>query len=255
MPKHVVLLLLLIQVACAQSRFDGTWQMKMETLKFSGPPEDYLFDKGMYRCKSCVPEVNVKTDGTDQKVVGYDYDTLAVRILDDHSIEFTMRKGGKLWFECVETVSPDSKTMIETFTNTREAEIVKGKAGFTRVGDGPAGTHLLSGEWRMDTVKNSTRAGTLTVIQSTENGMKISDGSVTYEAGLDGKDYPRKDDVHSTVSLMLIDEYTLEETDKADGKVTDVTRSTVDRDGKSMHVEVSSTARGQKMTFTSERIR
>jgi hypothetical protein len=27
----------------AQSRFDETWKMKMDTLQFSCPPEDYLF--------------------------------------------------------------------------------------------------------------------------------------------------------------------------------------------------------------------
>ena len=153
----------------AQSRFDGTWKMKMDTLQFSGTPEEYLFDKGMYHCFSCVPQVDVKTDGTDQKVAGYpNYDTLAVRILDSSSIEFTMKKEGRLTFVCTETVSPDGQTMTEKFTNTMEAETVTGKADFTRVGKGPAGSHALSGEWRMDTVKNATRAGTLTIIQTTQ---------------------------------------------------------------------------------------
>ena len=39
----------------AQTRFDGTWRMKMDTLLFSGPPEEYLFADGMYHCKSCIP--------------------------------------------------------------------------------------------------------------------------------------------------------------------------------------------------------
>ena len=32
----------------AQSLFDGTWEMKMDTLQFSGSPEDYLFADGEY---------------------------------------------------------------------------------------------------------------------------------------------------------------------------------------------------------------
>src|SRR5439155_15543844 len=112
------------------------------------------------------------------KVAGYpNYDTLAVRILDSSSIEFTTKKEGKLTFVCTETVSPDGQTMTEKFTNTMEAETVTGKADFTRVGKGPAGSHALSGEWRMDTVKNATRAGTLTIIQTTTDGMRFSDGS------------------------------------------------------------------------------
>ena len=72
----------------AQSLFDGTWKMKMDTLQFSGSPEDYLFAHGMYHCKSCIPKVDVKTDGVDHEA-GYSYDTLAVRILDEHAIKFT----------------------------------------------------------------------------------------------------------------------------------------------------------------------
>ena len=197
MRKHLALVLFLTSTLFAQNRFDGTWQMKMETLQFSGPPEDYLIDKGMYHCESCVPKVDVKTDGSDQKVAGHAYDTLAVRILDSRSIKFTWKKDGKTTFECVETVSPDDRTMTEEFTNTMEAEPVTGKAGFTRVGKGPSGSHALSGQWRMDTVKNTTRAGTLTTYRATAGGMEISDGSESYEAQLDGKDYPRNGDAHS----------------------------------------------------------
>ena len=204
MTMQLALLLFLTSAVLAQSRFDGAWEMKMNTLQFSGPAEDYLFEKGMYHCKSCVPKVDVRTDGTDQRVVGYNYDSLAVRILDDHSIKFTMKKSGKTTFDCVETVSADGKTMTETFTNTMEAETVSGKAGFARVGGGPPGAHALSGQWRMGTVRNDTRAGTLTTYQSTPGGMKISDGSESYEAPLDGKDHPRNGDAHSTVSLTLI---------------------------------------------------
>jgi hypothetical protein len=254
MTMQLALLLFLTPVVLAQSRFDGTWEIKMDTLQFSGPAEDYLFEKGMYHCKSCVPKVDVRTDGTDQKVVGYNYDSLAVRILDDHSIKFTMKKSGKTTFDCVETVSADGKTMTETFTNTMEAETVSGKAGFARVGGGPPGAHALSGQWRMGTVRNDTRAGTLTTYQSTPGGMKISDGSESYEAPLDGKDHPRNGDAHSTVSLTLIDDYTMEETDKQDGKIVSIGRTIVARDGKLMRVEISSKARGQTMTYTAEKV-
>jgi hypothetical protein len=248
-----VVFLLTSATLVAQSRFDGTWEMKTDTLQFSGPPEDYLLDKGIYHCESCVPKVDVETDGIDHKVTGHPYDTLAVRILDNRSIKFTMKKAGKTSFECIETVSADDRSMTEEFTNSSEAETVTGKAGFTRVSNGPAGSHALSGRWSMLTVKNATRAGTLTTYQSTGGGMKISDGSQSYDAKFDGKDYPAGGDIHSTVSLKLIDEYTLEETDKQDGEIITVARMTVSRDGKSMRVESSDSQRGGKMTYTAER--
>jgi hypothetical protein len=253
MRKLVSLLLFMQSWMYAQSRFDGTWKMKMDTLQFSGPPEDYLFADGMYHCKSCIPKVDVKTDGVAYEVTGYSYDTLAVRILDDHAIKFTMKKAGKPHFECIETVSPDGQKMTEDFTNTMEAETVIGKAGFTRVGNGPAGSHALSGQWRMDTVKNATRAGTLQIFQSAAGAMKISDGSASYEVRLDGADHPQSDDVHSTRSMKLIDEYTLEETDRTDGIVSGGERWTISKDGKSMRVESSSTKREETMTYTAEK--
>jgi len=227
--------------------------MKMDTLEFSGPPEDYLFVDGMYHCNSCIPKVDVKTDGIDHPIAGYSYDTLAVQVLDDRAIRFTMKRGGQPYFECIETVSPDGHKMTEEFTNTMEAEPVTGKAAFTRVGSRPAGAHSLSGQWRMDAVKNATRAGTLQIFQATAGVMKISDGSASYEVRLDGKDYTETGNIHSTRSLKLIDEYTLEETDKTDGKVSGVSRWVISKDGKSMRVEASSTKRGQTMTFTAEK--
>lgn len=255
MKQHLAFLLFLTSAALSQSRFDGTWKMKMDTLQFSGPPEDYLFDKGIYHCESCVPKVDVEMDGIDHKVTGHPYDTLAVHILDKRSIKFTMKKAGKLTFECVETVSPDGRTMTEQFTNTSEAETVTGNAGFIRVGEGPSGSHALSGKWSMQTVKNATRAGTLTTYESIAGGMKISDGSQSYEARFDGKDYPADKDGHSTVSLKLIDENTIEETDKEGGKILTVMRMTVSKDGSSMKVESSDKQRGGTMTYTAEKRR
>jgi hypothetical protein len=183
MRKLLALLFFMQSWMFAQSRFDGTWEMKMDTLQFSGPPEDYLFADGMYHCKSCIPKVDVKTDGVDHDVTGYSYDTLAVQILDDHAI----------------------------------------------------------------------RAGTLQIFQSAAGVMKISVGSASYEVRLEGADYPQSGDVHSTRSMKPIDEYTLEETDKIDGKVSGLTRWAISKDGKSMRVEFSSTKRGQTMKYTAEK--
>jgi hypothetical protein len=144
--------------------------------------------------------------------------------------------------------------MREEFKNTMEAETVTGKAGFARVGKGPPDSHALSGQWRMDRVKNATRAGTLTIYQSVRGGMKISDGNQSYEVQLDGKDYPRNGDAHSTVSLKIIDDYTLEETEKTDGNVVGVIQATIARDGKSMRVQFSNKQRGQTMTYTAEKL-
>jgi hypothetical protein len=149
--------------------------MKMDTLEFSGAPEEYLLENGMYHCLSCTPKVDVRTDGSDQKIVGHAYDTFAVPVLDANSVEFTSKKAGKSIFVAMETVSPDGQTMTEDFTNTTEAQPVSGKANFTRVRKRPPGAHALSGSWSMQTVKNDSREGPLSTYESTKDGMKWSD--------------------------------------------------------------------------------
>jgi hypothetical protein len=257
MNKQLALFVFLGSAVFAQSRFDGTWEMTMDTLQFSGAPEQYLIDHGMYRCLSCVPKVDVKADGTDYKIAGHKayYDTIAVKIVDANTVNFAFKKDGKPAATSVEIVSTDGQTMTEEFSNTMETEKVIGTAGFTRVSAGPPGAHALSGEWRMDTVRNSTSAGTLTTFESIPGGLKISDGSQSGVAKFDGNDYPIGKSGHATIALKVVDEYTLEETDKRDGKVMTVARMTVSKDGKSMRVESSDKQRGPTMIYTAEKRR
>ncbi len=257
MKSRLALVLLLTASVFGQSRFTGTWQMKMETLQFSGTPEEYLIADGMYHCLSCIPQVDVKADGADHAVAGHElfYDSIAARVVDSSSVELTFKKAGKPAAISTETVAPDDRTMIETFSNNMQREAVVGKANFVRVSAGPPGSHVLSGKWAMQTIKNATRAGTLTTYRTKMGTMTISDGSQSYKAKLDGKDYPLGDYGNATVSLRLVDAYTLEETDKLEGKIISVTRSTVSRDGKSMRVEMANKQHGQTMVYTAKKVR
>lgn len=257
MPIRVAALLFLVSPALfAQTRFDGTWRMKMSTLEFSGASEEYLIADGIYHCLSCTPKVDLKTDGTDYKVTGHEvyYGTIAVRVLDAHSLDFTFKKDGKLVATSKETVAADGKTMVEEFRNALQTDPVTGKAGFVRVSAGPAGAHALSGKWQMRTIKNDTEAGTLTTYRSIPNGLKIISGRESYEAKFDGKDYPVGKDLRSTVSLALIDKNTFEETDKRDGKILTVSRMTVSKDGTIMTIESTDKQRGGTMTYTAEKV-
>jgi hypothetical protein len=66
---------------------------------------------------------------------------------------------------------------------------------------------------------------------------------------LDGKDYPIADDpTRDTVAMKKIDDYTIEETNKKDGKVTTITRTVYSRDGKSRTATTTGmNAQGQKV--------
>ena len=252
--KMKILLVLTLSASSfvfAQSRFDGTWEMKMDTIELSGPPEEYLLKDGMYHCLTCVPKVDIEADGTDRKVTGHAYfDTLSVRILDANSVEFVNKKDGKPMFAATETVSADGKTMIEEFSETPSLQPVTGHATFTRVNNGPDGSHRLSGSWQMRTIRNIASTGPTTTYQTTKAGLKESAGTTSFDAKFDGNDYPLiGDPAHGTVSLRRINEDTIEQTDKQDGKVVRVTRMTVSTDGTSMKVEVTSKERAGDSTM------
>jgi hypothetical protein len=255
MKNLLVLLLFASAPLFAQGHFEGTWEMKMDTLEFAGTPEEYVLNEGMFHCSSCVPKVDVRTDGSDQKVTGHpNFDTISVRVVDASSVQFAYKKDGKPTFACTETVSPDGTAMTEEFTNTIEDQPVSGRARFARVSQGPSGAHALSGSWSMRTIKNDSREGPLSTYVSTKDGMKWSDGnSQSYDAKFDGKGYPVRGDPSRMVSLKRIGDDTIEETEKQDGKVLRVTLMTVSKDGKSMRVESTDKQRGGTMTYTAEK--
>ena len=62
MKNLLALLLLTSSLLFAQGRFDGTWEMKMDTLEFAGTPEKYLLNEGMFHCMTCSPKIDVRTD-------------------------------------------------------------------------------------------------------------------------------------------------------------------------------------------------
>src|SRR4051812_8825105 len=146
MKKLLGLVLLLPMFAWAQSSFDGTWKINLSNAQLSQKPEQFQLKDGQYTCSTCVPKVSVKADGTDQKVSGAKaYDTLAVKQVDDKTVEFTRKKDGKTVEESTDTVSPDGKSLTFKFKGyPPQGEPVTGSGTSTRVGAAPAGAHALS---------------------------------------------------------------------------------------------------------------
>jgi hypothetical protein len=254
MKNLLALLLLTSSLLFAQGRFDGTWEMKMDTLEFAGTPEKYLLNEGMFHCMTCSPKIDVRTDGSDQKVTGHpNFDTISVRVVNASSVEFAYKKEGTSTFACTETVSPDGNTMTEEFTEAPTLQRVTGHAMFVRVSKGPIGSHSLSGSWEMRTVKNVSSTGPTTTYQSIKDGLNVSAGPQHFEAKFDNKDYPVQGGPEQMVSLKRINDDTIEETEKQDGKVLRVTLLTVSKDGRSMKVESTDKQRGGTMTYTAEK--
>lgn len=83
-------------LAIAQSALDGTWKVDVNKAEFPKKPDVYLLQNGMYQCKTCVPPVDIKADGQDQKVTGHPYyDMAAIKVVNDHQIEEPTRRAAR----------------------------------------------------------------------------------------------------------------------------------------------------------------
>ena len=258
MKRLLALLLLSPCLLFAQSPFDGTWTVKLDTAQFPKKPDSYLVNQGMYECSSCVPPIKVKADGTDQKVTGHPYfDTAAVKVVDAQTIETTEKKDGKPMFSGTDSVSSDGSTLTSKFTDTSEDKPVTGNVTSTRVSKGPDGSHAISGSWQVTKVNSVSDNGLSTTYQSTPDGLKMSDmNGASYDAKFDGKDYPIEGDPgHTMVSLKRIVNDTIEETDKRGGKVVGIAKMTVSADGKWITVEFTNKERGTTTTYKMEKSR
>jgi hypothetical protein len=230
--------LLLPTLSRAQSVFDGTWKVDMNKVDFSKKPDVFLLENGMYSCKTCSPPYEVKADGTDQAVSGHPYfDTVAIKVVNDHSIEETDKKGGKVVSRSTSTVSSDGNTVMFTFddsSNTNGGPPITGKGEATRVAKGPAGSNAISGSWR--TTKIEGLSDNATTWSYKVNGDQITMSAPTgqtYTAKVNGGEAPMKGDPGVTsVSVKMIGKNTLEETDMRNGKVISVFKLTVAEDGK-----------------------
>jgi hypothetical protein len=257
MKKFLLALVLLASATLfAQTPFDGTWMAKLDTAKLPTKPDKYTVSNNKYECLTCVPKVEVKADGTDQKVTGHPYfDTIAVHVVDASSVEIIEKKDGKVMYSDKSTVSSDGKTLSDKFTDTTGTQPVTGEAISTRVSAGPAGSHALSGAWRIEKYNTISNNGLTVKYQGTADGLKMSDlNGNSYDAKFDGKNYPINGDPgHTMVTLKRIGNDTIEETDKRDGKVVGVSRMTVSSDGKSIHVDYSDKQHGTTMAYTMEK--
>lgn len=229
-------------LSMAQSAFDGTWKTDPSKVVFASKPIVLSYKDGMYDCKSCTYKTVVKTDGTDQKIEGNPYtDTLAVKIVDKNTVEAVFKKGGKQTGWARRVVAADGNSMTLEYKNTspNNGEVTTGKTLYKRVEKAGAGEHAASGSWVAAKIESRSDNAMKVTYKSVGDTMNMSapDGA-SYSAKMDGSDSPMKGDAGvTTIAVKVIGKNVLEEVDKRDGKVTRVSKMTVDAGGKTAKVE------------------
>ncbi len=255
MKQLLGLALLLPLSMSAQSPFDGTWKMNLNSTQFAEKPDNFTLQNGKYTCSSCIPKITVKADGADHRVTGQkEYDTLSVKQVDLNTVQFTRKKTGKVVSENTDTVSPDGNTLTSEFKEyPPEGQPSSGTIIFSRAAPGPKGAHAISGAWRTEKMDNiSGQALTMTFKCSPYGlSMDLPFYHESYEAKFDGKEYPVNGESGGTVSLKKVDGNTILETRKRDGRFLAINEITAH--GSSMKVVSRDLSGKRLMSFEAEK--
>jgi hypothetical protein len=242
-------LLTLPALASAQSSLDGTWKIDLGNAQLTKKPDVYLLQHGVYECKTCVPPIRVKADGAQHKVSGHPYyDQISIKVLDERSIVMTRSRAGSITSTEKTTIADDGKTASSEFSDSSATNSapVTGKTEMTRVSKGPAGSHSISGAWRITKFADVSE-NALTFSYATKDdvlSMTTPTGQ-SFAAKMDGTVAAYGGDPGITdVSIHRIDKHTFQETDKRGAKVVSVTRMSVASDGATIKMVVHDTVHG-----------
>ena len=235
----------------AAGGINGTWKADLSTVQIDQKPDQLLLKDGKYSCLSCNPPIEVAADGAFHPFKGSAYsDSMAVKVVDDHTVTRTSQKAGKPTGETTMTVSADGNTLTGSFKDMTTPTPVTGKYTETRVAAAPAGAHAISGSWKPAKIDTVSDEGLVTTFNLEGDTLHMSTpAGVSYAAKLDGTDAPIQGDPgHTVASVKKLNDNTYQETDKRDGKVVGIATMTL-ADGK-MNVVFEDKRQGSTTKYT-----
>jgi hypothetical protein len=227
----------------AQNAFEGTW--RPDPQRPSHPETEIaVLLNGEYECPTCAPPYKVEANGQDQPLRGNPYyDSIAIAIINERTITKTGRKNGKVFATTKVTVSTDGATKTEVQVITGMAPVpIELTSKFSRVSAGKLGSHRVSGGWQMSEMDVSNHVEDTTFKLSGRTLSMTDRMGRSFAAKLDGDPAPYKgSDEFNQVSVKLIDERTIEESDLSDGKVGKISRWALAPDGQTIHATFDDT--------------
>jgi hypothetical protein len=239
--------------ARATGAFDGTWKTNVAHSKPSTKPIEWELANGVYTCTSCTPPTySVKADGTDQKVTGHPFDTVAVTV-DGNTVQTVFKLHGKVLGSAKMVVSGDS--LSREYTDVTGTQPFVEKITMRRVSAGPPGSHPLSGSWRIAKIDSESEAGSTTTYGITDDGFTMSSNGQSYDAKFDGNKYPVVGDPTSvSVTVKKLSPTQVEERDYRNGKLIDIVHLSVSADGKTIHGVDTAVQVGRTSRFTLDKV-
>lgn len=242
-------------MAAAATGIDGTWRADLASVKIESKPSEMTLAGGTFECKSCIPPYSVAADGAFHPVARPYSDAMSVKVDDENSVTLSSRKGDKAVGMTKYTVSADGKTLTSDFTDSSvpDAKPVTGHVTMTRVGDGPAGSHKVSGQWQIAQYDNISDEGLTVTFKLDGDTLHMSTpGGLSYDAKVGGPPVPINGDTANTMAAVTKSGDKYVETDTRDGKTISVMTFGVGTDGK-LNAVSEDPRDGSKVTYTATR--
>ncbi|HYW96521.1 MAG TPA: hypothetical protein VE870_13085 [Bacteroidales bacterium] len=237
--------------ALAQNVFNGTWKVDPGSYKTT-MQVTFTLKNGVYRVQSTgQPAYHIKADGDFHKVLGQPgFDAESVRIINDHTVQTTREKNGKKIRSTTFSVNPNGKTGTFRFSSVNNGHTFKGKSILKRVAAGPAGSHAISGTWRMQRAAGSSSWTMTYKINGNAIDFHSSTGA-SYQAKLYGTETTVVgDEPGEKMSVVMLGSHKLREIYRVKDKIGNVSVTTVAKDGKTAKVVDHNLDTGNTITFT-----
>lgn len=249
---------LLATPVAAQSAFDGSWVLEVDTVKPTERPNVILLKDGSYACQSCTSSQAIKADGQFHTITGNPYaDAMSVRVIDSRTVTTLHRRGDVVVAESTETVSADGQRREDAFTDRTSANgtPVTGRTISRRVADGPAGSHAISGGWQVVGFEGiSENALSLSIRVDGETVHKTSPLGERSVARFNGPTVPVEGDPSGlAVAVIRANPSTIVQIGKRNGQVVDVTTMSVRSDGRTLDIVSQDTATGDTTSFVARK--
>jgi len=236
------------------SALNGTWKVDASTIKFEGKPDDFLLQGGTYKCNSCIPPLTIAADGQYHPVADRPYyDNMAVKVVDDRTVEFRRRKGEQDVSSATMQVAPDGNSMTIKFRNatTPNAPPVEGQTAFRRAGPAPQGAHAVSGQWTPERLETISEQALSVTFRVDGNRVTMESAGQTYTAELGGPAAPIQGDTGgTTVKVAREGPSGLRETLMRGGKEVEVNTIVPSADGRSISFTSTDPRDGSKTSWT-----
>jgi hypothetical protein len=173
-------------------------------------------------------DITAKSDGHDSPVAGNPaFNQVELHRIDKRQAEVKEKKDGAVVATIRDKVSSDGKELTITTASKGHPDQI---TVWTRSGGAKVAGDPIAGEWAQDLSKTRLQQGLSLKIEPDGNdGVRFS-GDFSYTAHFDGKQYDLRNSRNDTVTLQLVDPYTVDSFYRRDDQVAQKDRWVVSAD-------------------------